>query len=372
MSNTVTFRIIKAKQPIGELYMSKIDAIQLLKMSSVDRRHIDADDEVLGIQRPLKLDKVREIKKYLTTLNATFPNSIIVNVKAEDVVNLTDTEIEIKDSDETFTIIDGQHRLYGFEEYNGPQFELILTIFVGLEVPIQSEVFSIINSQQTKVDPSLNINLELSDKCENPRKKLVQVAQSFNIDKDSPWYKQIRMLGSQSDGIISLASFVRPLFNLTYPERSLIDIKKMLNQSYPKFPDFSEIKVDCNRYPFWPFYVAQDPSMIYKILFNYFKAFKQVLENDWMNQNSILNKTSGYNAMIKLLGDVVKVGFERRDLTEQFFVDILSPLSKMEGSITSEIYGSSGLYSSNRLYVDMKELVGLQGNKRESILEAKE
>lgn len=357
--NTIKITVIKAIQPIGTVYVGKIDAQVLLRMSSVDRRHIDEDEEVLGIQRPLKQEKVREIKKYLTTQNATFPNSIIVNVKSEDVVNLTDSEIELKDSDETFTIIDGQHRLYGFEDYYGKPFELILAIFVGLEVPLQSEVFSIINSQQTKVDPSLNINLELADVTENPRKKIVQIAQSFNIDKESPWYRQIKMLGSQSEGIISLSSFVRPLFNLTYPERIFIDIKNRLKEQHPEFPDFKDIQVDNRRYPFWLFYISEEPATIYKILFNYFSAIKQILSNDWLNQESILNKTSGYNAMIKLLGDVILVGLAKKDLSKQFFIDTLSPLAKLEGTITSEIYGSSGLYSSNKLYADMLKEVNL-------------
>lgn len=358
---TIIIPVIKAIQPIGPVYVGKIDAQVLLRMSSVDRRHIDEDEEVLGIQRPLKQEKVREIKKYLTTQNATFPNSIIVNVKKEDVIRLTNTEIEMKDSDEAFTIIDGQHRLYGFEDYNGKQFELIIAIFVGLEISLQSEVFSIINSQQTKVDPSLNINLELADETENPRKKLVQIAQSFNIDKASPWYRQIKMLGSQSEGIISLSSFVRPLFNLTYPERLYIEIKNRLKEHHPEFPVFSDMQVDVRRYPFWPFYTAQEPATIYKILFNYFNAIKQTLYNDWLNPESILNKTSGYNAMMKLLGDTILIGLEKKDLSEQFFLETLAPLSILSGSITSELYGSSGLYSSNSLYKDMlKELKFLE------------
>lgn len=358
--STIKIPVFEVEQPIGKVYVAKIDAKELLRMSTVDRRHIDEDDEVIGIQRPLRLEKVRAIKKYLTTQNATFPNSIIVNVREEDVVNKTDSSLEIKDSEETFTIIDGQHRLYGFEDYAGRRFELILTIFIGLEVSLQSEVFSIINSQQTKVDPSLNINLELSDKTENPRKKLVQVAQAFNVDNDSPWYHQIKMLNGQGKGMISLSAFVRPLFNLTYPEKYWVSIKNQLNDSYPHFPDFKELDVDTKRYPFWTFYTEQEPQVIYKILWNYFRALSQVLNNDWLNEESILNKTSGYNAMMKLFGDLVSIGVDRGELTEAFFLSQLAPLSQMAGSITSEIYGSSGLYSANNLYKDMYKLVGIE------------
>lgn len=359
MSNNISIPVIKAIQPIGEVYLAKIEAQNLLKLSSVDRRHIDEDDEIIGIQRPLKQDKVREIKKYLTTQNATFPNTIIVNVKEQDVLELHEDRIIIRESEEAFTIIDGQHRLYGFEGYNGKPFELLLTIFVGLETSLQSEVFSIINSQQTKVDPSLNINLELSEITETPRKKIVQIAQSFNIDKQSPWHQQIKMLGSQSEGMLSLSSFARPLFNLTYPERLYIEIKNRLKAGHPEFPDLSDLDIDNERYPFWIFYRNQKTPVIYKILFNYFNAIKNILKEDWMSPYSLLNKTSGYNALIRLLGDVILLGFAKNDLSENFFFELLTPLSKLKGSITSEIYGSSGLYSSNNLYKDMLSAINL-------------
>jgi DGQHR domain-containing protein len=353
MNDTIKLQVIKAKQPIGAFYIAKIPSLELLKMSAVDRRYINEDAEVLGVQRPLRKDKIQEIKRYLTTPNATFPNSIIVNVKRENVINENDQELELKRQEDTFTIIDGQHRLFGFEDYSGGAFELILTVFIGLETDLQAEVFSIINSQQTKVDPSLNINLELADKYLNPRKVLVQIAQSFNYDKESPWHNSIKMLGGQSEGFISLSAFVKPLFNLTYPERQIYTIKNMLLKAYPNFPDFSVLDVDDRRYPFWRFYLNQDIGVIYKILLNYFNAFKAVLENDWLNPDSLLNKTTGYNAMIKLFGDIILVGIQQKRLSESFFVETLAPLAEMTGTVVADNYGSSGLYSSNNLYKDM-------------------
>ena len=322
-------------------------------MSAVDRRYINNNDEVLGVQRPLKYEKVRAIKKYLTTRNATFPNSIIVNVKRDDVICEENDILELKVNDETFTIIDGQHRLFGFEEYTGNQFELILTIFIGLDSELQAEVFSIINTQQTKVDPSLNINLELADKTDNPRKVIVQIAQSLNYDKDSPWYDNIKLLGSQSEGIISLSSFVKPIFNLTYPEKEFYTIKNMLKDAYPEFPSLSLLDVDTDRYPLWLFYKEHNKSVIYKILLNYFNAIKTIFPTDWLSQESLLNKTSGYNAIMKLFGDVVKVGISKGTLSEDFFRKTLTPISELAGQITADNYGSSGLFSSNNIYKDM-------------------
>lgn len=357
--NTIKLKVIKAIQPIGSFYISKISCRELLQMSAVDRRHITTDDEVLGVQRPLKTDKIQEIKRYLTTKNATFPNSIIVNVARRNVVNETDTELELKCQDDTFTIIDGQHRLFGFEDYKEGIFELILTIFVGLETDLQAEVFSIINSRQTKVDPSLNINLELADKTFNPRKMLVQIAESFNYDKESPWFNSIKLLGGQSEGVLSLSAFVNPLCNLTYPEREFYTIKNRLIESFPNFPSLGDLDVDNNRYPFWRFYIRQESSVVYRILLNFFNAVKRNLPNDWLNSESLLNKTSGYNAMMKLLGHVILVGLREKKLSEEFFYNLLTPLSQMSGTITSERYGTSGLYSATSLYHDMLALLKL-------------
>jgi hypothetical protein len=46
---------------------------------------------------------------------------------------------------------------------------------------------------------------------------------------------------------------------------------------------------------------------------------KVILNKDWLNEKSILNKTTGYIAVIKLFRDVVKEGFERGDLSYGFF-----------------------------------------------------
>lgn len=357
--DNIKLTVIKAIQPIGCFYLAKISSQELLGLSAVDRRHITDEDEVLGVQRPLKKDKIQEIKRYLTTQNATFPNTIIVNVDKSNVVSESETEIVLKRKEDTFTIIDGQHRLFGFEDYLGKPFELLLTIFIGLGSDLQAEVFSIINSRQTKVDPSLNINLELSDKTYNPRKVLVQIAQSFNYDKDSPWYNNIKMLGSQSDGYISLSAFVKPLFNLTYPEKEFYYIKNRLNKSYPDFPNLNDIEVDNMRFPFWRFYVSRDSSVIYKILLNYFNAIREILSGDWLNPDSLLNKTSGYNAMMRLLSSVLLIGLQNKRLSKDFFLELLSPLSDMAGTITPERHGTSGLYSANSIYRDMISLLKL-------------
>tara|TARA_B110001469_G_scaffold127561_1_gene148992 strand:+ start:578 stop:1666 length:1089 start_codon:yes stop_codon:yes gene_type:complete len=361
--STLKLDVIKIKQSIGVIYVAKIMPSDLLTMSVVDRRRIENDDEVLGIQRELRKDKVVQIKNYLSSRDATFPNSIIVNTTSEFIKNETDSTLELSIDNNTFTIIDGQHRVEGFRDSPLDDFELLIAIYKDLKIGQQANIFSTINSQQTKVDPSLNLNLELNSEVYTPNKMMIEIAQSLNYDKDSPWFNNIKMLGSQSKGMISLSAFVKPLLNLTYPDKDYYLIRNELMEHKSEFPSFQNEKFNYNieRYLFWELYKQKDFNSTFKILFNYFKSLKIILDKDWLNEKSLLNKTTGYNATMKLLKDLLKLGFEQGDLSYEFFFNSLKPLAEFNGTINSENYGASGLKASNELYLKMKETLANNG-----------
>jgi DGQHR domain-containing protein len=352
---TIKLTIIKAIQPIGNVYVSKIAPNALLKMSTVDRRRIADNDEVLGIQRELRPDKVNQIKSYLSTVDATFPNSIIVNTTSEYIVSENEITLELKIDESTFTIIDGQHRVEGFRDNEKPNFELIVAIFKDLKTEQQAEIFSTINSQQTKVDPSHNLNLELDSKVYTPIKMMIEIAQSFNFDKESPWFNNIRLLGSGEKGIISLSAFVKPLLDITYPDKDYYRIKNDLTKNPKEFPNFTDYDYKPERFMFWEFYKSKDHKSIFKILYNYFSALQIILDKDWLNYESLLNKTTGYNAQIKLFRELFLEGVENGDLSYDFFFKKLTGLKSMNGTINSSNYGASGQKATNDLYMEMKK-----------------
>lgn len=355
MKKTVKLSSIKVRQSIGDIYVTSINPQILLRMSSVDRRRIENGEEVIGIQRELRGEKVKQIKKYLSTNKATFPNSIILNTEEKYVVSKNDTSIEIEINENTFLIIDGQHRVEGFRDNPIDNFDLIVSIFIALESDEQAEIFTTINSQQTKVDPSHNLNLELESKVYTPIKMMIELAQSFNYDKESPWYNNIKLLNNSNNGLISLSAFIKPLNSLVFSDNDYYLIKNELNTNIKEFPDFANIKYDTKRFIFWNFYKAKDFNSVYKILFNYFKVLSIVLDKDWSNENSLLCKTTGYNAIIKLFRDLYPEGLKRNSLSYEFFFLKLSALSSMNGTITSENFGASGFKASNDLYLEMKE-----------------
>jgi len=358
--STIILKVLKIKQPIGELYIAKINPQDLLSMSVVDRRRIEEDDEILGIQRELRKDKVLQIKSYLSSIDATFPNSIIVNTSSEYIVKKTENSLELDINDSSFIIIDGQHRLEGFRDNIVTDFELIVTIFIDLRIDQQANIFSTINSEQTKVDPSLNLNLELNSNVYTPKKMMIEIAQSFNYDESSPWHKGIKILTSKTKGIISLAAFVKPLLELTYSEKDYYKIRNELMKQESVFPTFSTFQYNAERYLFWEFYKKKDFESIYKILYNYFNALKVLLNQDWLNENSLLNKTTGYNAMIRLFKELSIQGLRQGDLSYEFFFDQLEPIKKLNGSINKDNYGTSGFEASKTLYHDMINLVSIK------------
>lgn len=345
------FDTIRVTQPIGTIYVTKINPSLLLNMSTVDRRRMENQDEFLGIQRELKTEKVSKIKKYLTSNEATFPNSIIVDTKSEFILEETANSLTMRVADNAFTIIDGQHRLEGFRDNPKENFELILAIFTDLNTSQQANIFSTINSEQTKVDPSLNLQLEINSKVYTPKKMMIELAQSFCFDKDSPWYNEIRVLGSKTEGIISLSAFVRPLLEMTYPESDYYLIKNWLEES-KKGEEVSNLDYPPDKYVFWEFYLRKDLKTVYKILYNYFKALSVVFPDEWLNRESLLNKTTGYNAVMRLFKQLVRQGVDQGDLSYEFFFNKLRPLSRFNGQINSENYGPSGFKASNELYYD--------------------
>ena len=160
----------EVQQEIGTFYSTVIPAQTLLEICTFDFRKISENNgvkEFLGIQRPLKMDRVKEIQKFIRTSDGCFPTSIVISVDErcvtlnEDNSELTLHSYEDQADPEIIiafrgiaTIIDGQHRLKAFEntEIN---WGLSVNIFVGIDEGTQASIFSKVNLAQTKVNKSL-------------------------------------------------------------------------------------------------------------------------------------------------------------------------------------------------------------------------
>ena len=123
---SVDFSVMEVSQPLGSFYVGKMSAADLQAIAAADtRRKVDREVETYtGIQRELSTKRQKEIRAYISTYDAAFPNTFIIAVKSEDIAELINGVLRIRRNEKVASIIDGQHRLSGFTELNRANFEL--------------------------------------------------------------------------------------------------------------------------------------------------------------------------------------------------------------------------------------------------------
>lgn len=358
----IKINVLKLKQSNWIIYIAKMNAYTLYKMSKADIMSISDDGEgYIGTQRELNKDRISEIKDYLESYDATFPNSIILNLDKKFLINESDDELTIKISENTFSIIDGQHRLSGFENNINTLFELNISIFIGLSPNEEQRIFNTINTEHTKVNSSHSFYTEINDSLDTPRKFAAKVSNIFATDTTSPWYQKIKLLGKKDnlsiDGRISLDTFATPIVESIYKDKYFYKVRNFLMENDNNLELLNSSEFTQFKSYLWEFYIKNDVVTFYKIYSNYFNAIKKILPNDWENPNSILTKTTGYNAFLRLFKDLIIIGLDNLDVSEEFFTKKLQVLKDMDGTFNSKVYAASGGYSSNILYEKIRDKV---------------
>jgi DGQHR domain-containing protein len=260
-----------------------------------------------------------------------------------------DSVIKIRNVAGAATIIDGQHRLKGFEGYTG-LFELPVTIFLDMEMEDQARLFSIINTKQTRINPSLARDLEAFSTIETPEKIAHSIARASNSEPSNPWYGRLKMLGVKDDltgGILTQHAFVTEIIGLTYPAQKFQnDVHSLLKANHNKRkPLDKEVQVDRTRYPLWAFYLEGKDDVAKKILDNYFDAVRSAFPEEWGNPERILTKTIGYIALMKHLRTLIPQGVSEKSLSKEFFGKNLQRAKARVGPIQLSVqeFGSSAV-----------------------------
>jgi DGQHR domain-containing protein len=260
-------------RPLPHFYVFSMSAAQLRKLSGIYRRDtstMTARKEDLGIQRRHDRDRSNEIRRYVvegfprSALSEAqrrapvndglrkpgwLPTAVVVNllnvgdvrngkqIALEQVIQVTDDPSqtfatltlpggEVDDSLPPIEVIDGQHRLFAFEDNdpNVADFQLPVVAFHGLDISWQAYLFWTINIKPTKINASLAFDLypllreqdwlDSGDRIlvyrESRAQELTEILWST---PSSPWHKRINMLGGprKENGPVTQAAFVRSL-----------------------------------------------------------------------------------------------------------------------------------------------------------------
>lgn len=161
---------IRLKQFKTEMFVLTMRPADLLKIAYVYRR---ASGKPKAYQRIVNKDRVQKISEFLSTRNPLLPNAIILafDSDASRRVNYTKGKLSFPRTYCSAWIIDGQHRVYGFEGSRivspaqstaSGNFRLPVVAFKSLSIALQNRSFVSINSNQKKMDPTLLCDLAAS------------------------------------------------------------------------------------------------------------------------------------------------------------------------------------------------------------------
>ena len=370
--NNITINVLQVKQPIGTFYIASIPCYTVDQMAPADVRRMEDRDmeKYLGIQRPLKDERVKQLQRYVKTVDATFPTGVILAIDEkcasldEDSGELTISEFIDNDNptnnitfDKIAKVIDGQHRIASFVEFdeNGQktftfdksvEFDINVCIFIGADISQQATIFSTVNLAQTKVNRSLAYDLADFASFRSPQKTCHMIAVMLDAREDSPLYKRIKRLGVKTVGRdtvepLTQAVFVESLmrFISSDPMKDRDDLQRGKKLSIPN-------EIDSRKLPFRNLFVEDRDEDIAFMIYEYFHAIKNKWPKSWDDLNTkgnILPRSNAFKAFMKFLHYIFQ-NITGQVLDRNDFKSYFVKSSLVDGNITSEQFlpGSGG------------------------------
>lgn len=314
----VSFPCLRLEQPIGEFFIGTMEYSLLTQIADFDVRRVIQDERdverYLGIQRPLNPARVRDLEIYVNTFDATFPTSIIVAVDERcvsfDPTNNTMILSNYIDDNENrilfrhiARVLDGQHRIAGLYKYaGGKPFDLSVTIFTGIDIADQAQIFATVNLEQTKVNKSLAYDLYSLARTRSPQKTCHNIAVALDQSTDGPLCGRIKRLGIATPGrfseTITQATFVESLMRFI-SDNPVVDRDTLLRDRQIRKENADTLK----KLPFRNMFIDERDIEIARILENYFSAIRSRWPEAWnsFGLGAVLNKTNGFRALMRLL-----------------------------------------------------------------------
>ncbi|NLE06007.1 MAG: DGQHR domain-containing protein [Crenarchaeota archaeon] len=336
-----------------------------------ERVIIGYDEEELPIynkhiQRKVESARVNKIADFLIfDKEATFPTNIVLGVPLqaiyeqkrngdlieiqliEEVFEQVSKSKDGNDGDIYVTIIDGQHRIRGIEiaintleneiselKNSSTQsesiiksidlkqnrlndllnIELVVSYFIDKSLEYQAMIFSTINRTQKRVSQDLVYSLFGLSSDDTPYKTALEVTLALNSHKKSPFYRRIKLYGGNyrkgESPPLSQSTMIKNIVALISET-----LRESENDKYLKRKDL--LKRKNNKFlPFREFYANNQDSLISDCLFYYFNTVRKsftvngvsLWDYDGVSKpENILQSTVGFEALLKILVDILKV-----------------------------------------------------------------
>lgn len=352
--NKISYVGIKVEQPLGAFFVGKIDGRKLSEMSQAEVRDMKNNDinQRIGIQRELEKKRVKEITEYVKTSDACFPNSVILSVKAKKIVDISTIsekddvyQITLLEDEDTFQIIDGQHRIAGLEGYNQPnKFDVNVSLFLDMDIEQQAILFATINSKQKGVNKSLMMDLHTMQSVRNPIKSAHYIGRILNDKMGCALYGRITpfYVSPKNGGYkYTQANFIDKIVKyISGNEIQLIKDRDALKKGTPLVYANEEIQ---KKLILRNLFIDEQDEIIAVIINNYFNAVKKCWPISWEETGFVLARTIGFNALMTILPIVVeKIGIYNQIIETRQFEEVFRELNLSDDDFKEEEYNLSG------------------------------
>lgn len=330
-------KYLKIDQPIGTFYLTSMESSTLARIATVERRNENPD----AVQREQSGARIKEIAKYCSEPDATFPTPIIIAVKENADVRIDEDFISYNEDEILGEVIDGQHRLEGLKASNYlSKFQMPVVLMFDLYPSQKAYVFSIVNSKQVRVNMSLIYDLFALSNTRSPYKTCHETARALNKDTESPFFNRLKMLGKKEENqdlaSLSQGTFIKYLLELITknPDEDTRRLKK---------EELLEPNLDL---VLRKYFINDQDTVIFKIFLNLFNGVKDAFPEEWDNPKKyIISKPIGFGSVIKAYPTIHKLGVEQNKLTREYFknifIDFKDFMKSQKTELTSEFFGSN-------------------------------
>lgn len=319
-------------------FLNEVDSIVSTEIKAGDvwyLKKMDLENE--NVQRQQSLERLKNIGKDIMKINNIFPNAIICNISPLDdnkdlgeIIKISENTIEFDENLVEFSIIDGQHRLGGFNYTNNideylRKYEMVVSILIGLKPAQQAELFATINGKQKPVSKSVLYDLSSMTEEEYTEQVMAHLITTWlNVTETSPLYSKIKMLGN-GEGTISQAAMIEAI--------------------QPLFSD-KKYKIDFDKPVLRDLFLKKDTKKIVQLLFDYLKCFISFFEKQDYNdeKHEIYIKSTGVCGLLKAFPTIyLRVYDDTIDRNENVkkLYDLIN--KKMKGFVPlSRVYPGGG------------------------------
>lgn len=292
---TASYPAMPLTQNDMTFYLVTIPVEDIFPFCFVSRR---VENSIDGFQRALDINRAIDIARYLDNSSGSIPTNMVLSAQKEAAVeyNYKTKTLKFKRFNNSFLVIDGQHRLFGYG-LTTKKHRVPVAIYSGLTRTEEASLFIDVNTNQRGVPAALLLDIKQVAEREDESETILRIFfDKFSDDSDSPFCGYMSPSESKS-GKIS-----RVLFNKAF-------LPILSNNVIQKLHEDKQ----------------------YLLLKNYFKAI-----DNFLAQPELLYKTAYFEAFCELFDDVLKISYSKyHNYKLDSLTKIIEPIKNVDLSFIS-------------------------------------